>query len=640
MKRGASDYPEAVKFLGALLEGIPGSQYLEIRTLKKGGAAKKNFYRLSQLRQRGFETALPGYLDGEQNIYYGVAPRYERREAESVTDHGDAVNLATSLWLDEITLPAQDLPPFSWMVETGVAKVQAGYFLEEPTFDLDRVEHLNHRLGVAVGGDNVWNRGRILRLPEFINLNHSGGQRAHLIEFHPDLRYTLDELDRRLPKLTQKRGPDGRRASAGRQYKSGTFNPHWPCPLPPVLQDRLVGFLTELNLRRCTDGRFRGACPLSHRDNLACDCERAFYASPISGSWSCFCSDHLGQASGTVQTFTALGLAADLSLAEMQAEIGKYHLGPAEFRHSNERQSQDQGSPQRGNVAARVITKKPLYRRSDNQKDRGKRSSLWTEARGLFPIPTHIKPRMKGYLLWSERDFKGLAAFLYEDLFLASVDFFSNTWRNRANAQYKRQKLYLNILPRINGPQIYQLQVPMDDWDNKVHKRISRAIQRATTEDQGWLWFDNAVDRGYVLYLTDGPGLAGFEPVEEARPVLIDALKSIHPPGRDEEDGRFHPYGGSQNWVGKADDNGEEDAGRWQIIAVAEGPTDFVSVEAECVVAGVHTEYQPPFWRGQTYHGLAMRHGSREAFVTFAQGFPEQYMLTRAGMTRERQSMA
>ena len=81
------------------------------------------------------------------------------------------------------------------MVQTSLGKVQAGYFLKEPTSDLDRVEHLNQRLGVAVGGDNVWNRGRILRLPGFINMDHPGEQRAHLLEFHPDLRYSLDDLE-------------------------------------------------------------------------------------------------------------------------------------------------------------------------------------------------------------------------------------------------------------------------------------------------------------------------------------------------------------------------------------------------------------------------------------------------------------
>ncbi len=62
-------------------------------------------------------------------------------------------------------------------------------------------------------------------------------------------------------------------------------------------------------------------------------------------------------------------------------------------------------------------------------------------------------------------------------------------------------------------------------------------------------------------------------------------------------------------------------------------------IESLCVVSGVNTEYQPPFWRGQPYHGLAMRHRSKKAFVVFAQGFPEQYTLTKAEMTDERQGV-
>ena len=66
-----------------------------------------------------------------------------------------------------------------------------------------------------------------------------------------------------------------------------------------------------------------------------------------------------------------------------------------------------------------------------------------------------------------------------------------------------------------------------------------------------------------------------------------------------------------------------------------QGPTDCVGVEAECVVADVTTEYQRPYWRGQPYHGLMMRHRSKESFVTFAQGFPDQYTLTKAGLTAQ-----
>ena len=217
---------------------------------------------MSLLRQKGFEVAIPGYLDGQVNIYYGVAPRYERRQADSGSDRGDAVNLATTLWLDEITCSAPDLPPFSWMVETSVGKVQAGYLLKEPTADIDRVEQLNQRLCVAVDGDNVWNRGRILRLPGCINLNHPGGQRARILEFHPDRRFTLDELDRQLPHLPVEMSA-GRCPSAKRPHHAGNFNTHWPNPLPGVLQDRLVDFYEGLHLRPCPDGRYCGPCPIA-----------------------------------------------------------------------------------------------------------------------------------------------------------------------------------------------------------------------------------------------------------------------------------------------------------------------------------------------------------------------------------------
>ncbi len=72
---------------------------------------------------------------------------------------------------------------------------------------------------------------------------------------------------------------------------------------------------------------------------------------------------------------------------------------------------------------------------------------------------------------------------------------------------------------------------------------------------------------------------------------------------------------------------------------MAQRPTDFVGVEVECVVSGVDTEYQPPYWRGQPYHGLAMRHRSKESYVAFAEGFPEQYTLTKAGVAGNRQEV-
>jgi hypothetical protein len=297
---------DAVPFLEALLTGVPGNQFLEIRTIAKGGASRKRFHAIDTLREQGIATALPLYLDGKENIYYGVAPRYERREAKTDDDRGDAVSLATAVWFDEIKKPPPDLPPFSWMVETSFNKVQGGYFLTAPTADLERVERLNKRLGAAVGGDNVWNRGRILRLPGFINAKYEGQQRSYLVEFHPERRYTLEELERLLPPLPARDDADVR----DRTY-DGPFNPHHGDPLPDDVKERFLDYLKGLGLTRNADGRYRGPCPFPH-ENGPSDGEASFYISPISGTWHCFGSSHEGARSGGVQAFRPLGFRVQL----------------------------------------------------------------------------------------------------------------------------------------------------------------------------------------------------------------------------------------------------------------------------------------------------------------------------------------
>ena len=170
---------QAVPFLEALLAQADHSHYLEIRAITPQGKITQDYHQIGALFEKGMASALPLHLDGKANIYYGVCPR-GRKEGTA-----NAVEIATAVWFDEITrVPPPDLPPFSWLVETSTGKVQGGYFLTAPTADLDRVEQLNRRLAAAVGGDNVGDRARILRLPGFINCKYQG-ERAHLLELHP-----------------------------------------------------------------------------------------------------------------------------------------------------------------------------------------------------------------------------------------------------------------------------------------------------------------------------------------------------------------------------------------------------------------------------------------------------------------------
>lgn len=272
---------QGAPFLEALLRPATPDSYLEIRPLPDERNRHRSWHRVRDLRNTGFEAVLPFHLDGKSNIYYGVCPRVRQGGT------GADVSQATAIWFDEISRPPPDLPGFSWMVETSPGKVQGGYFLKESSRNLDRVERLCQRLRAAVGGDPVWNRDRILRLPGFMNVKHKGAPRSWLVEFEPNLRYGLEDLERVIPALPPGESPQ--QAHTG----TGLFSPHRGEPLPPEDQRRLLELFAKLGLKRRADGRYSGACPFPHAKG-ACDCDSAFYASPVTGAWWCFCSTHIG----------------------------------------------------------------------------------------------------------------------------------------------------------------------------------------------------------------------------------------------------------------------------------------------------------------------------------------------------------
>ena len=181
-RAGGAAHPaidEAVPFLEALLSKANPGYFLEIRAVSRQGRVYQFYHQVRNLMNKGMALALPFRLDGKANIYYGICPRVRRQGT------ADAVGEAVAVWFDEITRPPPDLPPFDWLVETSIGKVQGGYFLKEATSDLERVERLCRYLAAALGGDNVGDRARVLRLPGFINCKYDGGQRACLLELRP-----------------------------------------------------------------------------------------------------------------------------------------------------------------------------------------------------------------------------------------------------------------------------------------------------------------------------------------------------------------------------------------------------------------------------------------------------------------------
>lgn len=301
--KASNVYTQAADFLAALFRDAPDEQLLEFRVIVPGGGVEQQYHQIADLKANGFGAALPTQYDGQANVYFGVATRI-RREGTA-----DAIGAAPAIWFDEWTRPA-DLPPTSWLLETSPGKTQGGYLLKEPTTDLSRVERLNKRLGQAVGGDKVFDRARVLRLPGFLNVKpeHPEHPRAQLLELNPDLRYTLEELEAALSELAE--------ADQDRSQRehTGPFDAHAGTPLAEADQDRLAKFLKDdLGLRRNYDGRYGGACPLPHQDGPSTS-ESNFHCSPVSGFWHCFGSLHVGNKNGGIDALRLIGF--DLALPD------------------------------------------------------------------------------------------------------------------------------------------------------------------------------------------------------------------------------------------------------------------------------------------------------------------------------------
>jgi hypothetical protein len=237
--------------------------------------------------------------------------------------------------------------------------------------------------------------------------------------------------------------------------------------------------------------------------------------------------------------------------------------------------------------------------------DRRERSALWKSVEEIFPMPDGIKPWTRGAIVFNRRLNRPIA-----------VDFIGNTWRNEANAQHKRRCLMYNLLPRLNYRDLYVLRVPVDDWSEQTHQTLKQRIHRAMAKDKtvqsGWVWFDTALRRGCYTYLSNLPDLPGFDPVEDVESLLVDCLKSITPPDK-ASTGRFRPYGGSKSWTTKIESTGEDDRDVCDVIAISNGPTDFVQLEAECIASGIRYWSTRPYWRGQVGSGLEMNMGFDEA---------------------------
>jgi len=146
----------------------------------------------------------------QENIYYTVCPRDEQKFDEEkgypLRTTASNVSLGTTVWADvdskdfqggkdEAWSRVSSLKPFpSIVVDTGNGFHL--YWLLSGLFDANDVSAICRRVGVWVGGDQVFDKARILRLPGTMNWKEQRNPKmARIIHFDDSVRYTLDDFD-------------------------------------------------------------------------------------------------------------------------------------------------------------------------------------------------------------------------------------------------------------------------------------------------------------------------------------------------------------------------------------------------------------------------------------------------------------
>jgi hypothetical protein len=374
--------------------------------------------------------------------------------------------------------------------------------------------------------------------------------------------------------------------------RTGEYDPHRGPQLVGEDRQALAKFLTGQGLKLCHDGRFNGPC-LFHE----CNCPGAFYASSRTGSWYCFCSDHPGINHGSVGDLADVGFVPEhpreaMTWEEVKKNVAQEPVQP--FYRDRRRCPED-------SIGENTITKFRTSSSSNGRRKRDnlKRSALWDWCREHFPAPKGVKPKVKSAVLLSKKDRRFVIADLY-----------STSWLNRANEMFKKSNLLFHLIKRFAKADAYYHLVPADDWNEKKHEAVRKAVER-----KGGRYFaiDNLLAHGYWVYIATAQA-PGFEPIEDLPEFLLKAVKGIRVPKEVPEGGRFHPTRASQCMRKLEDQPPDEDKDELALIASKRGETDWAGWEANLRELGWDHEDIDPIFRSMPYSGITGLADPREPY--------------------------
>jgi len=166
------------------------------------------------------------------------------------------------------------LPP-SWMIETSADNYQAGYIFDVPLRDLPMAERLMDAIIAANMSDPGANgvSARNARLPVAVNTKHDPAFQCRLVQWHPELKYSYDDLVRGLQLDVREKGKKNRQKPV--VSHGGGDEIYIPCadenPVIQALQDR------GLYKKPLGDGKHDMTCPWVREHTDAVDGGTAYF---------------------------------------------------------------------------------------------------------------------------------------------------------------------------------------------------------------------------------------------------------------------------------------------------------------------------------------------------------------------------
>jgi len=165
-------------------------------------------------------------------------------------------DIGTKVVLERLTLPP------SWLLETSPGNHQAGYLLGEPLADgsvADRLMNAIVAAGLCDPGANG-PRARLARLPAAMNGKHTPPFRCRMVEWSPELRYSVEDLVDGLQLELASAGRATRPGTRAAQQRPIDGDPVW---IPRPEENSVLVALRDRGLYKAPlgDGKHDITCP-------------------------------------------------------------------------------------------------------------------------------------------------------------------------------------------------------------------------------------------------------------------------------------------------------------------------------------------------------------------------------------------